>query len=171
MFDLNEDVYPEWPGDLRPRGDEDQFNVEPFDEWWARHSWRFPNLAPSVLEQWVHRHFRHTPYRLPLAGLKSWSQRWPTERILTDVHFGDLLDADHGVRQLGAHWGREMALTGTWHCPLLILHTPQGLRQRGEWPERRFGLIEGHRRFRMLNALNSVGRAQPEHDVMILRYE
>ena len=170
MFDLNEDAYPDWPSELKPRGDEDQFDVEPFSCWWERHAFRFPMLNPLVLEQWVYRHFRHTPYRLPLEGLSSREERWSTARILSDVHFGDSMDATHDLRCLSAHWGREMADTGTWHCPLLILSTPNGLVQRGEWPDRRYGLIEGHRRFRLLNALNAVGRAQAEHDVLILEY-
>ncbi|MDO9473729.1 MAG: hypothetical protein Q7J28_11785 [Caulobacter sp.] len=153
-------------------GDEDSFNVEPFSQWWERNGHRFVGVDPLVLEQWVHRHFHLTPFKLPLNGLVSRREAWTTDDILKRVHTSDRLSAGHDYQALGANWGQDMLALGTWRCPILVLETPNGLRQRaGDWPLARYALIEGHRRFRMLNALACRNEAAFEHDVLLIAYE
>jgi len=42
---------------------EGTFGKEPFEEWWARNQARIANLDRAVVEQWVYRHWHHSPFR------------------------------------------------------------------------------------------------------------
>lgn len=159
-----------WEERLKPVG-EATWEKEPFSSWWSRHSAEFPQLDSQVLEQWVYRHWHHSPFcQLPLERLRSRRELWSTERILKDVYNDDIKNPEHDFEALSdAHTGRVMLATGTWDYPMLILSTPDGFKDwRGEHPDARFRLIEGHLRFRFLNVLFQRKEGRPRHEVLIV---
>ncbi|MBN8227996.1 hypothetical protein JYK02_10800 [Corallococcus macrosporus] len=159
-----------WDKRLRPIG-ETSWEKEPFSAWWSRHSTEFAHLDPQALEQWVHRHWHYSPFcRLPLHRLRSKKELWSTERILSDVFNDNSREPEHDFKVLAnAPTGKAMLATGTWDYPMLILSTPKGFKdRRGNHPGARFRLIEGHLRFRFLNALFHRKEGRPLHEVIIL---
>jgi hypothetical protein len=63
--------------------------------------------------------------------------------------------------------------TGTWNIPPVVLATPAGVRiAKGDFPEARYWLIEGHMRRRYLGALASSGQGggHPDalHEIFVL---
>jgi hypothetical protein len=64
-----------------------------------------------------------------------------------------------------------MNSTGTWDYPIVVMETPDGISGWGQsWPDLRFLLIEGHSRFRYLNALHHRGEGNSTHELFILNY-
>lgn len=160
-----------WKERLKPVG-ESTWEKESFSAWWERHSVEFTHLDPQVLEQWVHRHWYHSRFRrLPLERLRSRREFWPTERILKEVYNDDHIAPEHDFKAIAdVHTGEVMLATGTWDYPMLILNTPDGFKDwSGEHPDVRFRLIEGHRRFRFLNALFHRKQGLPLHEVIIIK--
>lgn len=168
MIDLGSGT--EWEERLKPI-QVGPLDDEPFSAWWGRHSEEFKHLDPQVLEQWVHRHWRRSPFRrLPLSQLRSRRETWSTEQILRGVYNDDIIEPKHDFQVFAEGYiGKTMLLRGTWDCPMLILSTPEGFKdQKGEHPDARFRLIEGHRRFRFLNALAHRRQACGPHEVLII---
>ena len=173
MIDLTEERV-RWPDSLKPEGEGERFDKEPFDQWWARCRTAMPHLHAQVAEQWVHRHWHHSDYAfLPLASLRSRLETWPTNTILAEVHYPDTLHPDFDFEQLSdLHTGHTMLERGTWDYPMLVLSTPDGFRLwGGDYPNGRYLLIEGHLRFRFLNALSCRGGALSAHEVFVLDVE
>lgn len=163
-----------WDEALAPR-DISQWDREPFAEWWARCQGRLSNLHPQIAEQWIHRHWTLSGDTwLPLESLHWRLEQWSTERILGEVYIRDWhLDPEHDYKVFNAYGetptAAPMNAKGTWDYPLLTLETPSGVRTHGgELPHVRYLLIEGHSRYRYLNALAVRGRAAAQHEVFIL---
>jgi hypothetical protein len=102
--------------------------------------------------------------------------------LLRWVHIsGWTLDPDFDFEAFNKNnqWGGHptslaMNATGTWDYPLLILETPTGIIDYGDMPSRpdvKFLLIEGHSRFRYLNALAARSADAKEHEVFVLTYQ
>ena len=164
-----------WDAALEPEG-EGTIDKEPFAPWWARHGARLADLHPLIAEQWVHRHWRYSPYcHLPLERLAWRSERWTTGRILREVGWGlpewdEHPDHNHRVFH-GKRYepGRTMDATGTWNIPPVTLESPGGLlTNEGERPDLRFWLVEGHQRRRYLHALAHRGEGAAAHEVFVL---
>jgi hypothetical protein len=166
-----------WNAALEPVG-QGTFQKEHFAAWWARNGARLANLHPRAAEQWVYKHWKHSPYcHLPLDRLACRLERWTTERVLKEVGW-DWADSDehpeanydifHGKP---FEPGRTMDATGTWNIPPVILASPGGfLTDDGERPELRFWLVEGHQRRRYLHALVHRGEGAVAHDVFVLSF-
>jgi hypothetical protein len=164
-----------WDQSLQPIG-HGTVDKEPFAQWWERHQERLSNLHPTIVEQWVYKHWKRSPFsNLPLDQLAWQIVSWATVQILREVHvrrqFGKLqpnLDYEvlHGRQSEPA---LTMDASGTWNYPIVILHTPAGVVNTDEVrPDVRYCLIEGHQRVRYLNALNARGQCAEEHKVFIL---
>ncbi|PSJ56629.1 hypothetical protein C7I85_24015 [Mesorhizobium soli] len=174
MLDITQD-FTEWPEDLAPQG----FGTcdrERFPQWWARNQTRLAHLHPQIAEQWVYRHWKHSPYAWLSLDSLSWRQeRWDTNRILSQVFVRDShLDPHHDFKVFNKFAAKSppvsvMNQTGTWDYPILTLETPQGIRaHRAALPEKRFLLIEGHSRYRYLNALAARGQTGASHELFIM---
>jgi hypothetical protein len=117
---------------LEPIGN-DSHEKEPFAAWWARNGARLAHLHPLGTEQWVYRHWCHSPYcHLPLDRMAWRLERWTTWNILDRVYWGDA-DADPEfiyavLRGNGEEPARSMNRCGTWNLPPVLLHAPAGLR-------------------------------------------
>lgn len=164
-----------WDGALEPIG-HDTFEKEPFAAWWARNGARLADIHPLVAEQWVYRHWRHSPFcHLRLEGLACRPERWTTGRILREVGWGWPDSDEHPEFNYETFHGKPfepgktMDATGTWNIPLVVLEAPDGvLTAEGERPDLRFWLFEGHQRRRYLHAVAQRGEAAAEHDVFVL---
>lgn len=163
----------DFPGDLIPTGN-DTFDKEPFSTWWTRHGYRFPELDPRVVEQWIFRHTTHSDYHgLDFFKLKSRLETWDAGRILRDVFCADPLNPVHDYEVFNVNGetstARPINATGTWDYPIVVLETPEGFcDNRGQYPDVRYLLIEGHLRRRYLAAKLARGEANAEHDLFIL---
>lgn len=179
-FDLDHVGPAAWPEHLKPRGEGDgTFNKQSFENWWQCHSAELAHLPPDLLEQWVHRHWMHSPFTfLPLDTLKCQRQSWSGEEVLGRVHraWGGELhpqsDYDTFQRQGGDTRLRTARSLdgGTWDFPMVVLSTPNGVIDGGELRAGvRFVILEGHQRHRYLNALHYLGRppAGP-HEVLVI---
>lgn len=107
---------------------------------------------------------------MPLEGLGSRIEVWPGKRILADVYIGEILHPDWTYNQLKArHTRRTMIERGTWDYPLLVMAAPEGFEDwAGPHPDFSFCLIEGHLRYRFLNALIARGEGTGDHEVLVL---
>jgi len=180
MLPLNLDqVLPTaWPESLRPIG-ESTFEKEPFSDWWHRNRQMLAHLPRDLVEQWIYRHWTHSPFSfLPLDDL-TWKRRfWSGADLLRSIHraWGEQLDPqfdyDTFQRQGGAdRHPTALALDcGTWDYPMVLLSTPFGIIDGGRsMPSVRLVIVEGHQRHRYLNALHSLGKAPAgPHETIIL---
>lgn len=167
-FDLDIVREAAWPTHLKPEGEGERFDKEPFDTWWTRVEGELGHLPPRLCEQWVHRHWSASPFRfLPLGTLR-WREVTTTgEALLTWVYraWGGELDAefDYATFQRGGgddrHATAKALDSGTWDYPMIVLETPNGIHNEGEaHPAIRSVIVEGHQRHRYLAALHALGR-------------
>jgi hypothetical protein len=159
-----------WDASLKPAQDES------FDEWWKRAGETLSHLHQKIAEQWIYRHWERTPYKnVPIKELLWRQETWATERVLSEVfireEYGSLDPAfDYGVfHGRNREPGRTMDKTGTWDYPIVVLETPDGVKKMsGVDRTIRYCLIEGHQRFRYLNALYSRNECATEHSLFTL---
>lgn len=167
-----------WPKIFRPCG-ESTLDKEPFDIWWNRNRRLLSHLPADLCEQWVYRHWAHSPFGfLPLDTLQWKREKWEGAALLSKVYRawgGDLspqFDYDTFQRQGGddRHQTAIALDAGTWDYPMVVLSTPYGVRNSGkEHLGVRFVIVEGHQRHRYLNALHFLGRPPTgPHEVIIL---
>jgi hypothetical protein len=175
-------IWPEgdlaWGSALAPLRDGDM-DREEFGPWWERNAVALAHLHPQIAEQWVHRHWSHSPYScLPLEGLTWTLETWSVSSLLSAHMPRCQFDPSHDYATFNKYGGlptaRAMNATGTWDYPVILLHTPEGVMDlEGPLPDVRHVLIEGHCRMRYLNALVVRGRgeAAESHQVFVLSYE
>ncbi len=101
-------------------------------------------------------------------------ERLSTERILGEMetaHRKNLHPAFDLSVFKGKHFepGLTMDATGTWNIPIVALeHEGEFRTYSGDRLDTRYWLIEGHQRYRYLNALHANGEPSREHAVFIL---
>lgn len=167
-----------WPEHLRPRG-EDTIEKETFDCWWSRNGAELAHLPSVLCEQWIHRHWTHSPFSfLPLQTLAWLKRSLGGEELLGSVYrvfAGELnpqFDYETFHRRGGADRHRTaVALdSGSWDYPMVLLSTPYGIVDVDTMhPAVRLVLVEGYQRHRYLNALHALGRPPAgTHKVIIL---
>lgn len=72
-----------YPDELAPEFDPGGGVATPFEEWWARVQHAFPHVPEEVAREWLHRHWRYSPWEwLPSADYRFHVEEWPTERLL-----------------------------------------------------------------------------------------
>lgn len=161
MLDLaNLTDAPGWD-QFRPVG-EDTFQQELFETWWERQAQTLGHLHAEICEQWIYRHWRGTRHRwLDPLDLTWRLEGFDTDRFLSLVHlhWGGPADPahDYEVFRPDRPDPLETALNwenGTWTLPPILLETPEGIRFHAEkYPNVRFLVVEGSKRYRWLNAL------------------
>jgi hypothetical protein len=178
MLDLSRHLDPVWPDDLKPVGEGD-IDKEEFETWWERNRLRLANLHRLIAEQWIYRHWTHSPFAfVPLESIRWELAEMTGDEVLARVRreFAGPLDPefDYGVFQ-EKYLGRKLATSfaldqGTWDYPIITLRTPNGMRNHeGDFPDVRLVLLEGHQRHRYLNALHALGKAHAgPHKVFLL---
>jgi len=165
-FDLNIEREPAWSEKLRPHG-EGSFEKEDFATWWNRNEQQLSHLPPDLCEQWVFRHWHYSPFAfLPLESLSYERKVWDGVTLLGSVYraWGGKLDAqfDYETFQRGGGEDRQQTAkaidSGTWDYPMVLLATPHGIKEGGEYlsPVHHV-IVEGHQRHRYMNALHARG--------------
>lgn len=178
MFDFRDYHPPIWPDHLKPVG-EGTVHKEDFSPWWERHGEELAHLHPQLVEQWVHRHWGGTDFAfLPLETLTWKLLLMDSDEILRTVRreISRELHPEFDYDQLQGLLAFEKSQTaveldnGTWHLPIVALSTPSGWRaRRGNLPDERLMLVEGHQRHRYLNALHAKGIApKGPHQVFVI---
>lgn len=168
-----------WPQNLRPHGDERNWNVdEPFQDWWARCRSRLGHLHPELCEQWIHGHWYDSPHRYLDLDHIGWERvLWDARTFLDRVASGtdDLLDPSNDFAANYRPGSGEPSQTaralnaGCWDFAPVIMPTPNGFVNHDRQPvQRPYLLIEGHNRRRYLNALVHRGQTFSELPVFII---
>lgn len=161
-----------WPRELKPTAH------QVFEPWWARNGARLAHLDSRLVEQWVHRHWGDTKFRfIPLETLKWRLETWPTERVLSAVHLNEPNppDPEHDFESFTELGPKATATArgwnnGTWDYPIVVLETPFGASTYGgDFPDARFVLIEGHKRWHYLHGLSHRQEKTGPHELFILR--
>lgn len=167
-----------WPESLAPIGQGD-IDKEDFASWHARVGHRLEHLPPQLLEEWVHRHWLHSPFAfLDLNALRVREEMWSTDDILGQVarEWGITPNPAFDRTVFHGRFGPISAAkgwrNGTWDYPMVILETPNGfLGHDGPQPEARYLLVEGHQRLRYLNLKHSEGGPTGPHRMFVLTSE
>lgn len=143
-----------------------------------------PPLASEVYEQWIHRHWSHSPYYgLPLSNLSCRRILLPTTEIVAGIGSlpGGLADPPGSILPvLYDHLNspllrnvepfRSMNLQGTWNFPILAVRSHDGFEFWESAYRSPRWLVEGHQRLRYLKVLASRGAAAEAHAVFELSY-
>jgi hypothetical protein len=176
MMNVDDNQSSPWPEELRPEG-HDTFQKEGFARWWARVGPRLQHLHPTICEQWLHRHWDASRAAfLPLDHLSWRIDRMTTAAIVDQVHreWARTLDAEHDYKIFhrdgeNKHPTARALDLGAWDYPIVLLETPEGVRNRHEeLPAVRLMLIEGHQRHRYLTARYALGKEVFDQDVFVL---
>jgi hypothetical protein len=178
MLNITNSRGPVWPNSLMPRG-AGSFEQEDFASWWKRNKIHLAHLHQEICEQWVYRHWDSSAFKwLSLQDLK-WSRAtWDVDKILSEVtfSFSETFNANYDYEQISGKMYQSRTQTsqafeqGTWDFPIVLLAAPDGVVLHGELlPEKKYVLVEGHQRFRYLNALHVLKKpVNREHLVYIL---
>jgi hypothetical protein len=167
-----------WPEILRPVN-HDSHDKEAFDTWWQRNTVILSHLPPDLCQQWIYRHWTHSPFSFLQPETLTWERRfYDGQELLGSIYRafgGDLhpqLDYETFQRKRGAdrHQTAKALDSGTWDYPMILLFTPRGVIDVGNYlPDVRLLIVEGHQRHRYLNALHALGRAPfGSHEVLVL---
>jgi hypothetical protein len=172
--DLDHDL--RWDRRLEPAG-VGTLEVESFELWWPRAKRLIDNLHPLIAEQWVHRHWKLSPYcYLPIERLKWREEHWNVasiSQVWVRPSFGfDNPERDfahfHSARFENVQPYKSLNSTGTWDFPIVVIETPAGIRSNGKIIKAAFCLIEGHQRRRFLMAWHGRAPVADNHSVFVL---
>jgi hypothetical protein len=71
-------IMDKYPTALAPEFEPSGAVKTPFDEWWARVQSSFPNVPEEVAREWLHRHWKYSPYEYLISRNYSFElKRWP----------------------------------------------------------------------------------------------
>ncbi|KXJ63098.1 hypothetical protein AXY46_03525 [Achromobacter xylosoxidans] len=170
-----------WPPELERLEDErDPWKPETFAEWRKRTQGLTGELPDEVCEQWIYRHYSHSPMQfLELNRLSCDEETWTPEQFLARVGTisgNEPMDPVHDLAAyskpgLGGkkHATAEALDKGAWDYAPIVLHVPGGyICPKGEHVQKDYLLIEGHSRHRYLNALIHDGRKLSHQRVFVL---
>lgn len=174
----------DYPAELAPEFDEGGGVATPFPEWWGRVSRAFPHVPEDVAEQWLHRHWKQSPY----GWMRSTDYTfqlidWKSSR-LSDIASGandwDFANSLQRGRQLievcADSWlVRYMLERHNIPRPLIVLDNRLGsVAREKHLPTHHknvpagFVLIEGHTRFELAASLHSCGKLARELKVWLM---
>jgi hypothetical protein len=94
------------------------------------------NLHPMIAEQWIYRHWKHSPYcYLPIERLRWRQEEWDVatvRNVFVRPDFGfDNPEQDfaifHTKQFEKAEPHKSLNLIGTWNYPIVVMHTPDGI--------------------------------------------
>lgn len=152
---------------------------EPFQDWWCRCEPLLSHLHPQIAEQWIHRHWKNSPYcYLPIERLRWWQEQWTAATIINDVFVTPNWgphdpESDFEMYQSDPRFKDILPFTAfrqnqTWDYPIVVIQTPGGVRSRERIVPAPYCLIEGHVRIRALKAWHGRAPLAAKHSVFIL---
>jgi hypothetical protein len=173
----------DYPEHLAPEFEESGAVKTPFGEWWSRVKDEFPNVPEIVAKDWLHRHWRHSPFSwIPSRSYEFSIENYPAEELTNvlnrifdfepDGHRaleqGKYICGDHPERpwRLAPIWlVQYMRTHGNFPSPIIILdnsdnhlvNTPEIPSYVHDHPQ---GLIlaEGHTRHEIGLYLHSINQ-------------
>jgi hypothetical protein len=167
-----------WSEHLRPLG-EGSFEKELFKQWWLRHQRTLQHLPADLCEQWIYKHWTHSPFSfLALEDLSCERRSYVGEELLGSIYraFGGELHPQFDYNTFQRKGGADRDQTalaldaGTWDYPMVLLSTPNDIVELGVYDATvRLVVVEGHQRHRYLNALHVLGMPpRGPHEVLVL---
>ncbi|MFG1359962.1 hypothetical protein [Xanthobacter pseudotagetidis] len=168
----------DYPDHLAPDFDEGGGVATPFPEWWARVATAFPNVPEEVAREWLHRHWRHSPFAFLKSAehrfeLIDWdsadlrSIRWNFNNFADEhepaISHGRFLIREHH-RSWPTYLSEYLIANGDFPSPPIIVDN-RDLQMvddiaPGFYPAAHL-LVEGHRRYAMASYLASIGEMRP----------
>lgn len=165
----------DYPDDLSPEFDEGGGVTTPFDVWWERVKTAFPHVPEEVARDWLHRHWRYSPFGfLKSAVYRFRKVAWPASNLKEiRINWNDFADDDAPTIDQGRYlaeehksrWGFAIADYMIEHGvfpvpPIIIDNRDHHVADRGgaDYYPAAYLLVEGHRRFHVASYLASQGR-------------
>lgn len=169
----------DYPEHLAPEFEESGAVKTPFKQWWARVQPSFPDVPENVAEQWLHRHWGHSPYQWLCSKNYRFTLRDWDSGSLAKIRSGwcnwDNDDCvEHGkylinvtLEKFDIWLGKYMLKHGEYPEPIIVLdNTDNHLESEGHVPYHRnipkgLVLVEGHVRFNISLYLSQTKRFKP----------
>jgi hypothetical protein len=162
----------DYPANLAPEFEESGAVKTPFDAWWARVQPSFPNVPEDVAREWLHRHWKHSPYSYLISRNYRFDlKQWPSLKVIRTLWSDFKADNAGALRK-----GEELVNIERWMpyvpkymlehskfpAPIIALDNRDGHHNK-EYPKedklpRAYVLVEGHTRFNTGIYLQSVGK-------------
>lgn len=179
MFDVREFEEEIWPECLMQVGYGGHlYELESYDDWYERTAVQLNHLHPEICEQWIFRHWIHSPFSfIPLDGLTWVEERWSPAKFLNLVGIlgSDPFAPDFDFEVFQGYEGDRLPTAlaldnGEWDYAPILIETPNGfINEVGQKSPEPYLLIEGHQRRRYLNALVSRGVELIDQRVFIIK--
>lgn len=171
-----------YPHHLAPAFNEGGGVETPFEEWWERARYEFPNVPDEVAEYWLHEHWGHSPYAYLESSeyqfeRQSWrsDELWQVRSIWNNYaadNAGCFRHGEHLIENVGKRLLYRTALYmgkhGDFPTPIIVLDNRDGHLPAKKGLPSSHVLIEGHRRFNMALYLQKKGRLAPEITVWLM---
>jgi len=171
-----------YPNDLAPEFDDSGAVRTPFDVWWPRAKASFPNVPENVAREWLHRHWKHSPYGYLISknyrfDLNKWPHLATIRTLWSDFKIGNegALQKGKELVELAPGWmpyvPRYMMQHQRFPAPIVVLDNLDGHHKRDYPQEEKLPsaciLVEGHTRFNTGIYLESIGRLE-QADVWLM---
>jgi hypothetical protein len=185
-------IYGSWtitPEHLAPEFDEFGQVKTPFEEWWVKVQRHFSTVPEEVAREWLHRHWRHSPYCwLPSKDYRFKMLEW-TSNLLFEIKYrtcnwdaqrceehGKYLVEDNTFQ--GKYFLKEFMLTNKdFPTAIIILDNRDGHLEQGkgcvplyEDIPKGYVLIEGHRRFEIALYLSRKNQFSPTFKAWLMEH-
>jgi hypothetical protein len=173
------DKYPEH---LAPEFEDSGAVKTPFDVWWAQVKSSFPNVPEDVAREWLHRHWKHSPYSYLTSRSYGFDlKKWPKLKNIRTL-WSDFKPKNEGALRKGEElvdltpgWtpyvARYMLEHHRFPTPIIVLDNRDGHHNKDYLGEDRlpasYVLVEGHTRFNVGIYLESVGKLE-QADVWLM---
>jgi hypothetical protein len=168
-----------YPKHLAPEFLESGGVATPFEEWWPRVKYDFPNVPEEVARYWLHEHWSHSPFGwIPSASYCFEKVLWRSADLAQirsrwcnfDATNADCLERGRHLitgipKAIGYMTAQFMHERRNFPTPIIVLHNRDGHLVPGKPPVPAYDnippsyvLVEGHRRFNMALYLISIDR-------------
>ncbi|WP_161855855.1 hypothetical protein [Bradyrhizobium sp. CCBAU 051011] len=163
----------DYPANLAPEFEEGGAVKTPFDEWWAQAQPSFPNVPVDVARQWLHRHWKHSPYSYLISKNYRFDQRQWADLKTILTRWSDFKAENAGALEKGEElvnlkpdWmpyvPKYMLEHSKFPAPIIVLDNQDGHHDK-EYPKQHdlpsaYVLVEGHTRFNVGIYLQSAGK-------------
>lgn len=178
----------DYPEELAPEFDEGGAVKTPFEQWWSRVAYAFPNVPEEVAREWLHRHWRHSPFsflrsadhtfrKVKLHGTDLVDIRWNFNNFAPDngaaaLEHGQWLIEDH-YKKWPSWLSAYMLSERQFPTPPIIIDNTDRHVLDSLGPDFYPGamlLVEGHRRFAMGSYLATSGRMIEPMDFWLMEH-
>jgi hypothetical protein len=171
-----------YPKHLAPEFEESGAVKTPFDEWWGRVKQSFPNVPENVAREWLHRHWKHSPYSYLVSKNYTFAlQMWPKLQNIRTL-WSDFKAKNDGALRKGKElvkldpgWmpyvSRYMLEHFRFPAPIIVIDNRDG-HHNADYPNENklpssYILVEGHTRFNVGIYMQSVGKLE-QADVWLM---